>query len=323
MQIVLCPGSEYLASSISSYEPGAILFYFHHKMFSDGESHLRASGELYQGLSNISGEEVGERLSEFLTSNSEPIFVISCMYPSPNTRFTELLFILSFIREYSSGEIKVIIPYLPYSRADRMIIPGDLVSHKFFLEILSQFGSSIVTLDVHNSSAFVTFTEGNGINVVSIDLFLRYIKSISGEDLLLISPDEGHLDYVKSLAERAKCDYFVFQKSRDYETNEVSLTYEASDLVKYQNRLCIIIDDIISSGGTLLKLIPLLDIANPKGIIVACTHGQFLGDSVQQLYSVESVREVVCTNSIKQSSEKVKVIEAISLLLDYARGYLR
>ncbi|OYT25380.1 MAG: ribose-phosphate pyrophosphokinase [Thermoprotei archaeon ex4572_64] len=242
-----------------------------------------------------------------VSPENRKVIIIQRLYPEPNINFIKLLLTVDACRDLNAEEIVVILPYLAYSRQDKRFREGEAVSLKTILKTLKDLGvKSIITIDVHKPQAYSL--EGlNCINIEPFDEYARYIESNIG-DCVILSPDYGSLWRAESTAKRLNVLYDYFEKTRDRITGEVTIRPKQIDV---QNRDVVIIDDIIATGGTIVKAIDILKSLGVRNVHVIATHGLFIDNADVKIIKA-GASSITCTNTVINKYSKIDITELIA-----------
>jgi len=235
------------------------------------------------------------------------VVVLHRCYPSPNENLVKLFLIADAVRARSPSSLRIFIPYLPYARMDRAVKEGEAVSADTICHILSSLGcKELITVDCHFIKQGAGLFERAGLkirNISAADALLDYLRS-KVENPLVVSPDEGAA-YMSSRAEGGK----AMKKVRG-EYGEGRSAYRQIERLEagfdVSGRDVIIIDDIVSTGSTMVKGVGVLKGAGARKVFCAATHGLFLNDALEKL-SAAGADEIVSTDSIKSPASKVSV----------------
>jgi ribose-phosphate pyrophosphokinase len=253
------------------------------KRFPDDELYIRI-------LDDISGENV---------------IIVQTTYPDYN--IVELFLLQSAVKEAGAKEIIVVIPYLGYARQDKQFEPGEPISSKAIANLISLHANTVITVDPHKEYILDFFTIP-AYSCTAIPQLAKYLKK--KEINMVLAPDKGALDRAKQASRIIGCEFDYMEKIRiDGTTVEIK-----PKNLDAQNKNVAIIDDIISTGGTMAKSIKELKKQRAKQIYIACTHGLFAGDAVKKLVSA-GCYEIISTDTIKSDFSKVKIAPCISRLL--------
>jgi len=253
------------------------------KRFPDGELYIRI-------LDDISGENVT---------------IVQTTYPDSN--ILELFLLQDAVKEAGAKKITVIVPYFGYSRQDKKFKEGEPISAKTIADLISLKADEVITIDPHKEYLLDFFS----IPSFSCSAVPELAKFLRDKDIdLVLAPDRGALDRAKQASAIIGCDFDYMEKTRiDGTTVEIK-----PKNLNVQNKNVAIVDDIISTGGTMAKSIAELKKHGAKKIFVACTHGLFAGEAVKKLISA-GCDEIISTDTIVSEFSKVKISPCILQLL--------
>ncbi|MCS7112835.1 MAG: ribose-phosphate pyrophosphokinase [Nitrososphaerota archaeon] len=284
MKVVAGPSSQELASRVAE-QLGVGVVESSWKHFPDGEFYFRFHED-------ISGEE---------------LIVVQSLYPPQNEHIFELLAIVHTARDLGASKIVVFAPYLAYSRQDERYLPGETVTSKLLAEILCRIGiDAIYTVDIHNLKVLEYYTVP-AYNLTASPLIARYfVENRQVSRPFLLAPDDEEAA-IKRVEEASKAlggvPYDALEKSRDrytgrIETREKLLEVEGMDII--------IIDDIISTGGTVANAARISKKMKARKVYVGVTHALLRGDALK-LMEEAGVDEVVSTDSVPAVTTKISV----------------
>jgi ribose-phosphate pyrophosphokinase len=231
------------------------------------------------------------------------VTVFHRLYPSQDSSLIQAVLIAEALKGAKS--IRLVAPYLPYSRQDKLWLEGEVKSAECVVKLLADAGySGITTLDCHFLKKEGEFDVG-GLKIRNVSMASRLIAHArkSCPDLEVASPDAG-ANYMSGGVgmKKVRGDYgkgnIVY---RDIEKMEINFD------VKSKNVL--IIDDMISTGSTMVKAVENLRKNGASRVILAATHGFFLGDSLQRLKSISG--GVFVSNTIASPASEVDFMEAL------------
>ena len=284
MLFLVAPGSEHYKAFVNDSE----LLSYSYKRFPDGESYFRLSPDAL--------DRVQDRA----------VTVISTLFPEQNKRLVELQFLGHLLRSAGAKHVHAIVPYLAYARADRKVLDGELVAQDAVLEnmILAIF-DKIYVLHIHNPDAFKAATNERGINIDAGALMTSSDLASELEGAIVVSPDAGQFELAKQIAASLKGRASHFSKTRDPLTG--SVTTDAVDL-QCSGKDILIVDDIVSSGRSLLNAVELVKEQNPSSISVFAVHGLFVGDPEGSLLKRHGVNRIITTDSIKSQFSSIHCI---------------
>jgi len=263
------------------------------RIFPDGEVCPRITEEV----------EGYERIFLFNRLNYECFF--------PNRYLLEYYFTISLLKDMGVDHFEIIMPYLPYGRQDKTFRLGEPFSLKYILELFSNVGvSRLYTLMAHISrlSDILESKKMRVVNLSAMDPITDYIKKLKKlNHPFIVGPDEESAKWVDQLAERIDADFTVFDKRRDINTGEVRMS---GDLPKLSGRDVIIIDDIISTGGTVENAVKIINEKDPRYIHVITMHGIFSGNSIERLSKYNL--DITTSNTIVNPFSKIQVENVIA-----------
>ncbi len=235
------------------------------------------------------------------------ILVVQSTYPPVDTNLLHTLAIISQARKASS-KIYAIIPYMGYARQDRQFLSGEVVTMSIVAKMLQAAGAKkVIVVDIHSKTALNHFKIPT-VNVSAIPELAKYFKKLKIKKPLVVSPDTGGSSRAKKFASLLNTDFITLKKSRNRNTGKVQIQ---SSKVDVHGRDLIVIDDIISTGGSIIKATQFLKKQKCKRVFVACTHGLFVGDAERKIKKA-GVSKIISTNTIPRSTSKVDMAGVIA-----------
>ena len=246
------------------------------------------------------------------TIRGKSVFIIQPTF-GPAENLIELLILIDAAKRASAHQIIAVIPYFGYARQDRKDKPRTSIGAKLMANLLIAAGvSRVITMDLH-ADQIQGFFEIPVDHMYSSNVFYPYIQSLNLDNLCMVSPDTGGTKRASTYAKALNCDLAIGFKHRDKQ-NEVSALQIIGD-VKGKN--CIIVDDIIDTGGTLIKAANKLKENGAKSVMAMCTHGLLSGNGLQNIES-STIDKLILTDTIplKQASDKVEIVTVAHLLAE-------
>ena len=235
------------------------------------------------------------------------VVVIQSTYPPVDSNLLELLSIVSKVRKFSS-RVYTVIPYMGYARQDREFLDGEIITIGVVGKLLKASGvKKILTVDIHSKSALKELKIPSE-NVSAMEVLVKHFKKMKMKDPLVVSPDSGGQERAKKFAELLKTDFIALKKHRDRKTGKVNIL---SGKVDVKDRDLIIVDDMISTGGSIVKATKFLKKHKCKRVFVACTHALLVNDATKKIKNA-GVSQIISTNTIPGESAKVDVSKVIS-----------
>ncbi len=207
--------------------------------------------------------EIYIEINENIRGNS--VFVIQSTSNPANDNLMELLLCIDALRRSSAKNITAVIPYYGYARQDRKVVPRTSISAKVVANLLTNAGANrIVTVDLH-AGQIQGFFDMPVDNLFTTPLFSKFIKrKISSKKLICVSPDMGGVARTRALATRLKADLAIIDKRRPAPGKSQVMNI----IGDVANKTCIIVDDIIDSGGTIVNAVDALKKKGAKEVYV-------------------------------------------------------
>jgi ribose-phosphate pyrophosphokinase len=235
------------------------------------------------------------------------ILVVQSTYPPVDTNLLQILAIISQARKTCS-RIYAIIPYMGYARQDKQFLSGEVVTMSIVAKMLEASGArKIFVVDIHSKTALNHFkipTE----NISAVPELAKYFKRMKLKNMLVVSPDIGGSLRAKKFASLLNTDFITLKKSRDRKTGKIQIK---SSKVDVKGRDLVVVDDIISTGGSIVKATQFLKKQKCKRVFVACTHGLFIGDAERKIKKA-GVSQIISSNTIPKSTSKIDVSGVIA-----------
>jgi ribose-phosphate pyrophosphokinase len=282
ISVVAGPASSDLANNIAK-RLGAELRVAQLRIFSDGESKIKL-------------DKVGKNC-----------IIVQSAYPPTDTHLIQLMMMAKKCKDDGVEDICAVIPYLGYARQDRPFLEGEVVSIALVAKLFEAVGiKHIVTVDIHSQLAMSYFASIQ--NVSSVPLLADYISKMKLREPVAVSPDAGGTNRAKEFAQHLKIDMVALKKSRDRVSGEVTIDEKLNTDIS--SRDTILIDDIISSGCSIIKAAEVLQKKRVGKIYAMCAHALLIGDGAQKIKSA-GVQDIISTNSVPGEYAKVELSPAI------------
>jgi len=230
------------------------------------------------------------------------ILVVQSTYPPVDTNMLQALSIISQVRKISSRTF-AIIPYMGYARQDKQFLSREVITMSVVAKMLQSAGAKkVIVVDIHSNIALNHFNIPTE-NISAIPELAKYFKKLNLKNPLVVSPDAGGSSRSKKFASLLKSDFIVLKKHRDRKTGRVSIQTTKADV---QGKDLIIVDDMISTGGSVIKAAQFLKKQKCKRVFVACTHGLLVGDAEKKIRKA-GVSRIISTNTIPGNTSKVDI----------------
>jgi ribose-phosphate pyrophosphokinase len=251
------------------------------RQFPDGESYVRV-------LSDVKGREVA----------------ILCSLNQPDAKTLPLLFLAATLKKWGAAKITLIAPYLAYMRQDKAFNCGEAVTSDLFAALLSPFIDALITIDphLHRHTRLTQIYSCDCKALSAAPLMAEWIKT-NITNAVIIGPDAESEQWVKTVATLADAPYVVLQKNR---LGDREVQIQLPDIATYKNHVPVLVDDIISTAGTMIKTVTLLQAQSFATIICLATHALFAGDAYEALVKAGAAK-IVTTNTVKHQSNGIAI----------------
>ena len=239
----------------------------------------------------------------------QDVFIIQSTSFPTNDHLMELLIISDALRRASAKRITAVIPYFGYARQDRKAGPRTPISAKLVANLITQSGvDRVLTVDLH-AGQIQGFFDIPTDNLFAAPLMARDIQQhMDTSNVMVVSPDVGGVVRARALAKRIDAPLAIVDKRRE-RAGESEVMNIIGDV---KGRSCILVDDIVDSGGTLCNAAEALLADGAKEVFAYITHGVLSGGAVARIAS-SKLKELVLTDSI-QPTEAVKVANNIRVI---------
>lgn len=253
------------------------------KRFPDGERYIRIKGKL----------------------DDEVIVVQSTGYPQ-DENLMELFLILKNLKSIGIEKIRVVIPYFGYGRQERRFKSGEAVSAVIIADLLQAAGADeIFCINLHEDN-ITEFFQIPVHNLSAMPPIAKYIKETL-ENPVIIAPDKGALGFAKEIAELLGCEYDYLEKTRI--SPEVVETKPKNLDVK--GKEAVIIDDIISTGGTIVNAVEILKEYGATKVVVSCVHPVLVEDALLKIFAA-GVDDVIATDTLRSDVSIISVAQLVA-----------
>ena len=285
---------------------------------------LSSSKKLAQDIASILGTKVGdckvhhfadgEILCEIGESvRGKDVFIVQSTSNPVTENLMEILVLTDALKRASAREITAVIPYFGYARQDRKAKPRQPITSKLVADLLTTAGvNRVVTVDLH-AAQIQGFFDIPVDEMQALPLLIKYFRKKKVQDLCVVSPDHGGATRARKMSEAFDCPIAIIDKRRP----KPNVAEVMGIIGNVEGKNCILIDDMIDTGGTIVAGIDMLLEKGAKNVFVACTHPVFSGPAVERLKNC-SAKEVVVTDTIilpeEKKFDKLKVVSVASLL---------
>ena len=210
----------------------------------------------------------------------EDVFVIQSTSFPANDHLMELLITCDALRRSSARRITAVIPYFGYARQDRKVGPRTPISAKLVANLITEAGADrVLTMDLH-SGQIQGFFDIPVDNLYAAPLFSRDIHDrFPGRDLMIVSPDVGGVARAREIASRLDVDLAIIDKRRE----RAGISEVMNVIGDVRGKSCILVDDLVDSGGTLCNAADALKARGAESVDVYVTHGVLSGKAVPRI----------------------------------------
>ena len=293
-----------------------------------GNSNKQLSNKISKNLKNklvntsirkFADGEIYIEINENIRGNS--IFIIQSVSSPANDNLMELLLCIDALKRSSAKNITAVIPYFGYARQDRKVVPRTSISAKLVSNLITNAGADrVVTVDLH-AGQIQGFFDIPVDNLFATPIFAKHIKrKIKSNNIICVAPDVGGVERARALGKKLDVGLAIVDKRRPSPGKSQVMNV----IGNVKNKICILTDDIIDSGGTIVNAADALLKRGAKEVHVYATHGVFSGDAVKKIKS-SKIKNLVITDSIDSSDKlkKVRNIEVLSISILLAEGIKR
>jgi ribose-phosphate pyrophosphokinase len=242
------------------------------------------------------------------------VFIIQSTQP-PAENLLELLILIDACFLASAERITVVTPYYGYARQDRKDQPRVPITAKLIAKLLEVAGTNrMLTLDLH-STQIQGFFDIQADNLFAAPVILDYIRQLDVSNLMIVAPDVGSTKIGRAFAKRLDVDLAIVDKRRS-EKDNVEVMNVIGDV---KGRDVVILDDMITTGGTLVKAARAVSEKGARSVMACATHPVFAGDACKLIMN-SPIREVVVTNSLPfdrmAECPKVRILDISQLIAE-------
>lgn len=254
------------------------------RRFPDGERYLRIGAEL-------KGEHA--------------VVVQSTCYPQ-NENLIELCFLLDAAKDLGAKRVTAVVPYLAYARQDKRFKPGEAISLWTVCKLIGQTGADdLITFDLHEEETIRNFAIP-AYNLTAMPLLGQYLSGLKLKDPVILGADQGASEHARKVAVELGVEHDYLEKRRV--TPEKVITQPKR--LGVTKRDVVIVDDIISTGGTIIEAVKILRRQKVRGIYAACTHPVLVGKALRRIMGA-GVKRIIATDTIEHRVSAVSVAPLI------------
>jgi ribose-phosphate pyrophosphokinase len=274
------------------------------------------------GATAALGEEIAQALGQPLTPHEErafedgehksrplegidgtDVYVLQSLHGGPdesaNDKLVRLLFFIGALKDAGAARVTAVTPYLSYARKDRRTKAHDPVTSRYMAQLFESVGTdAIVTLDVHNPAAFENAFRRRTVALTAAPLFVDYVKSLREPQLCVVSPDPGGVKRAELFREALE-NATGLSVRKGFVDKHRSAGILSGDIFAGDTRgaTALVIDDLLSSGHTLLRAAKAAREAGAKGVVALVTHGLFMSGSADMVQD-PAIDRIVVSDSV-------------------------
>ena len=237
------------------------------------------------------------------------VFIVQPTCTPPNESLMELLILIDAARRASAKRITAVLPFFGYARQDRKDKPRVPITAKLVANLIVSAGANrVLAMDLH-AGQIQGFFDIPVDHLYSINVMGDYFKKKKIKDLVVVSPDVGGIKMARGYAKLFSCDFAIVDKRRE----SASQTHVMHIIGSVAGKNVIIIDDMISTGGSLVEAVKALKKAGALDIYANIVHPVLAGKAVERIRD-SAIKELIVTNSIPLGKEKgIKKITQLSI----------
>ena len=253
--------------------------------------------------------EIYIEINENIRGNS--IFIIQSISSPANDNLMELLLCIDALKRSSAKNITTVIPYFGYARQDRKVVPRTSISAKLVSNLITKAGADrVVTVDLH-AGQIQGFFDIPVDNLFCTPIFARHIKkNVKSKNIICVAPDVGGTERARALGKSLDVGLAIVDKRRPAPGKSQVMNIVGN----VKDKTCIVIDDIIDSGGTIINSAKALKDRGAKEVYVYITHGVLSGEAVKKIQK-SVIKKLVITDTIDNQIRvnKAKNIEVLTV----------
>ena len=228
-------------------------------------------------------------------------FVLQSHTTPINTWIMEQLIMIDALKRASAKRITAVAPFFGYSRQDRKASGREPITARLIADLFLAAGADrLISVDLH-SGQIQGFFDGPVDHLTAMPVLIDYLAGLDEDDMVIVSPDAGRMKVAERYTNLLDADLAYVHKRRSTEEKNA---VEAKEIIgEVAGRCCVLIDDMIDTGGTICAAAELLHQYDAKRIIIATTHGVFSGPAIDRIKNAP-VETVLVTDTLPLPSEK-------------------
>ena len=251
----------------------------------------------------------GETYLKFNTKvKGKKIILVQSFYGDINDLMIEVLFAADTVKDLGAKSVALVAPYFPYLRQDDRFRPGESVSLRVVADIMDKFLDEIYIMDphLHREKTLSHIFKIKAHKISACESIGRYLKK-NVKNRVIIGPDWESYKWADKVAENCGCKSYILKKTR-YSARKVKV--ELNKKVNLKGKNIVIVDDMVSTGHTIIEAAKSLRKLGAGKIKCVCVHGIFTENALKKLKKANI--HTICTNTIPGSKSKIDVTDAIA-----------
>jgi ribose-phosphate pyrophosphokinase len=267
-------------------------------------------------VKNFSDGEINVEIDESVRGMD--VFAIQSICDPVNNNLMELLILIDAVKRASARRITAVLPYYGYARQDRKVSPRAPISAKLVADLITTAGASrILAVDLH-AGQIQGFFNIPVDHLFAAPIILDYLKKIKN-DVVIVSPDAGGVERARAYAKRLNASLAIIDKRRD-SPNVAQVMNIIGDV---SGMTAVLVDDMVDTGGTLVRGASALMEKGAKEVRACCTHPVLSGRAIEVIME-SPIEEMIVTDTIPLKDEaktcsKIKILSISSLLAEAIR----
>jgi ribose-phosphate pyrophosphokinase len=259
------------------------------------------------------------------------VYVVQSLHGGPqesgNDKLCRLLFFIGALKDAGAARVTAVAPYLCYARKDRRTKSQDPVTTRYVAALFEAVGTdAVLTLDVHNPAAFENAFRCRTIAVTAAPLFIAHARSVAGENLSVVSPDPGGVKRAELFRETLE-EAFCVPIAKGFVDKRRSAGVISGDIFAgdVEGTTAFVLDDLISTGHTVLRAAKAVRAAGARKVIALATHGLFMPGSAE-VVADPAIDRFVITDTVplfglspSQTQGKIIILPAAGLIAEAVR----
>ena len=239
--------------------------------------------------------------------------IVQSTYPPADRHLLQTLMMIKKCKDDLAEDICTVIPYMAYARQDRVFQDGEVISIELIAKLLETAGNKrLITIDIHSSLA-LSYFRIDVQNISSIPLLANHAaNNMKLNRTVVVSPDAGGIERAYEFAKILGSDTIALKKWRDRNSGEIFFDDKLECNIAHRD--VVLVDDIISSGGSIVKACQILKKNKADKIYAMCVHALLVEDAAEKIRAA-GVQEIISTNSIPSRYAKVDISPIISACL--------